>query len=141
MIEEWFSELAKAYSLLPDYESAYSLLGRLYRRVLDERTWDSDIQLVGCFAKTDYLLKDKNASSELKFMVHSMRMRVTNNDKVWCQEDFPYDFQALSLFISFLFSTPIPDFIRVGFPKKQRNSTAQKVCGDYMLKAKTPVDW
>ena len=46
MIEEWFSELAKAYSLLPDYESAYSLLGRLYRRVLDERTWDSDIQLV-----------------------------------------------------------------------------------------------
>lgn len=132
MIEEWFSELAKAYSLLPDYESAYSLLGRLYRRVLDERTWDSDIQLVGCFAKTDYLLKDKNASSELKFMVHSMRMRVTNNDKVWRQEDFPYDFQALSLFISFLFSTPIPDFIRVGFPKKLRNSTAQKVCGDYM---------
>ena len=59
MTEEWFSELKRAYSRLPNYEAAYALLEQLYFRLLDECTCDSGILLVGFFAKTDFLLKEK----------------------------------------------------------------------------------
>ena len=130
MTEEWFSELKRAYSRLPNYEAAYALLEQLYFRLLDECTCDSGILLVGCFAKTDFLLKEKGASSDLRRMVNAMRLRLTRNGRERLSEDFLYDFRSLCLFVSFLYSSPVPDFLSDKFPCEQRRERRQELLAD-----------
>ena len=132
MTEEWFSELKRAYAQLPNYEAAYALLGQLYFRLLDECTCDSGILLVGCFAKTDFLLKERGASSELRRMVNAMRLRLTRNSRERLPEDFLYDFKSLCLFVSFLYSSPVPDFLSAYFPCEQRRERRQSLLGDVL---------
>lgn len=109
MTEEWYSEIGRAYSFLPDYDAAYALLRRLYLRIIDESVCDSKALLAGSFAKTDYLLKEKSASPELRRMVNAMRVRLTGNKSTWRPEDFLQDFKSLCLFVSLLYGAPIPD--------------------------------
>ena len=102
MNNEWFLELERIYSLLPDYESAYTHLGRLYAKVLDEATYDAEVHLAGTFAKTDYLLKEKSATPMLKRSVNDMRLRLTKNIEAQHSGTFNNDFQALCLFVSLI---------------------------------------
>ena len=108
MSNEWFDELGRIFSLLPKYEDAYTGLGRLYLRLLDEATRNSGIHLAGCFSKTDYLLKQKNAPPVLRRIVNDMRLRLTTDTQAQCEENFIVDFQALCHFIALLYDVPIP---------------------------------
>ena len=108
MSNEWFDELGRIFSLLPKYEDAYTGLGRLYLRLLDEATRNSGIHLAGCFSKTDYLLKQKNAPPVLRRVVNDMRLRLTTDTQAQCEENFIIDFQALCHFIALLYDASIP---------------------------------
>ncbi len=106
---ELYAEMERAYALLLDYEEAYIRLSRVFARIISEYTADSDILLVGSFAKTDYLLKKKGADSKLKRSVNDMRLRLTRKTEAQTQGSFMMDFRALCFFISLLTDTPVPE--------------------------------
>lgn len=109
MHSEWFGEMGRILSLLPDYGRAYSALGQLYLRFLDEVTSSSDILLAGTFAKTDYLLKEKEAGLPLKRSVGRMRIRLTRHTETQRPETFMEDFRALCFFISCVYDVDVPE--------------------------------
>lgn len=113
---EWFTEMERVYALLPDYTGAYIRLGRLFIRIIGEYTADSDILLIGYFAKTDYLLKKKEVDSELKRCVNDMRLRLTRKIKAQTSESFMIDFRTLCFFISLLTDVPVPTILASKFP-------------------------
>lgn len=117
MSYEWFQEIGRVHSLLPEYNEAYTHLGRVYFRLLDEMTSDSEVLLVGCFAKTDYLLKEKSAGANLRRMVNDMRLRLTKNTEAQKPENFLMDFQALCLFVALLYDVPVPTILESHFVK------------------------
>lgn len=108
MHSEWFGELGRILSLLPDYGKAYVALGQLYVRFLDEVTSSSDILLAGTFAKTDYLLKEKEAGMPLRRSVGRMRIRLTRHTETQRPETFMEDFRALCFFISLVYGVDVP---------------------------------
>lgn len=118
---EWFVEMERVYALLPDYTGAYVCLGRLFIRIIGEYTADSDILLVGSFAKTDYLLKKKEADSELKRYVNDMRLRLTRKTEAQTAVSFLTDFRTLCFFISLLADVPVPTILASKFPEVSVN--------------------
>lgn len=113
----WYDEMEAVHALLPDYAEAYIRLGRIFTRLIAEYTADSDILLAGSFAKTDYLLKTRNATPELRHNVNDMRLRLTRKTEAQAPELFMTDFRALCFFISLLTELPIPDHMSARFPK------------------------
>ena len=121
MSSEWFQEMGILYSLLPDYETAYARLGRIFFELLDDATSESDVLLAGCFAKTDYLLKQKSAKPQLRRMVNDMRLRLTKDKGTQSAGNFMYDFQALCLFIALLLGKEVPAELEELFPKERQS--------------------
>ncbi len=119
---EWYAEMERVYALLPDYDEAYVRLGRVFARIISEYTADSDILLVGSFAKTDYLLKKKEADSNLKRSVNDMRLRLTRKTEAQTQGSFVMDFRALCFFISLLTDTPVPESLLRLLPKQHEKA-------------------
>ena len=141
MTNEWYAELREVASLASDTNSAYIKLGRIYRRILDEATADTSVLLVGNFAKTDYLLKEYSATSQLKRMVNDMRLRLKDNNKAQSFEVFKQDFQALCLFVELLTKNPVPKNLLALFPSEfsRRESTFQ-LLGEYLRVVVNSVD-
>ena len=141
MTNEWYAELREVASLASDTNSAYIKLGRIYRRILDEATADTSVLLVGNFAKTDYLLKEYSATSQLKRMVNDMRLRLKDNNKAQSFEVFKQDFQALCLFVELLTKNPVPQNLLALFPSEfsRRESTFQ-LLGEYLRVVVNSVD-
>lgn len=129
---EWFVEMEAVYALLPDYVEAYVRLGRQFIRIISEYTAESDILLVGSFAKTDYLLKAKGADSELKRSVNDMRLRLTRKTEAQNQESFMSDFRTLCLFISLLTDLPIPNPLVELLPKEKEKKHLEWLREDYI---------
>ncbi len=119
---EWYSEMERVYALLPDYKEAYVSLGRVFVHIINEYTADSDILLVGAFAKTDYLLKKKGADSNLKHSVNDMRLRLTRKTEAQTQGSFAIDFRALCFFISLLTDTSVPESLLRLLPMQHEKS-------------------
>lgn len=119
MTNEWFLELNRVYSLLPNYDAAYGQLSRMYARLIDDATSESEVLLAGYFAKTDYILKEKSANTELRCMVNDMRLRLTKNKAAQKPENFLSDFQALCLFVALVYDTKVPKDISCKFPQKR----------------------
>lgn len=132
MANEWFKELNRVYALLPDYDSAYTQLGRLYVQFLDEATLDSKVLLAGYFAKTDYLLKEKQAQQDLRRMVNEMRLRLTKHKTTQSHENFLRDFQALCLFVSLSLDENVPDDLSCKFPSCDYKCTSALFQEDYI---------
>ncbi|MBQ8273773.1 MAG: DNA2/NAM7 family helicase [Bacteroidaceae bacterium] len=132
MSSEWFQEMGILYSLLPDYETAYARLGRIFFELLDDATSESDVLLAGCFAKTDYLLKQKSAKPQLRRMVNGMRLRLTKDKGTQSAGNFMYDFQALCLFIALLLGKEVPAELEELFPKERQSGGIYAVDADYI---------
>lgn len=132
MTNEWFLELNRVQSLLPNYEAAYAQLGRVYARLLDEATSEFEVLLAGYFAKTDYILKEKSARPELRRMVNDMRLRLTKNKEAQKPENFLNDFQALCLFVALLYDTEVPEELTSRFPKSRNIQKHFLLKDDYL---------
>ena len=53
---DYFSELESALLAAPDYGRVYTIFNRVFHRCLDQKAATTQLNLVGTFAKTDYLL-------------------------------------------------------------------------------------
>lgn len=129
---EWFAEMEAVYALLPDYAEAYVRLGRLFTHLIGEYTVDSDILLVGSFAKTDYLLKVKGADLCLKRNVNDMRLRLTRKTEAQTPESFMTDFRTMCFFVSLLTDLPVPVSLTGHFPEVRAVEHREWLAEDYI---------
>ncbi|MDE6717001.1 MAG: AAA family ATPase [Muribaculaceae bacterium] len=108
-------------TLLPDSEK-YRLLSALFHRFINEATSgiSRGVELRGPFAKTDYLLKERNASPSLRHIVHEARNRfrsLRSLSSAEMAENFPYDLEAVARLVALVEGLRIPLRLRVAFPK------------------------
>jgi len=131
---DFFNELLQAVRN-DDIQNTYRRYHRSFIRCINQQTALTNVELVGTFAKTDYLLKEFNAPYELVNAVNDMRIRLrgfiggTISD---CElgKYAKYDFKTLCVFVSTIFSTEMPPDCREQFPKgtieKQRRRLLDK---------------
>lgn len=118
--EKLYSYLESSLQTLPDYRLSYSILNIIYGRILNQNTSFVTIKLVGRFAKTEYLLKEFNATRELSYMINDFRTRIKKiNDYTddALKKLYLYDLKTLSQFISLIYNTPVPQKLFNHFPK------------------------
>lgn len=133
--EKLYSYLESSLQCLPDYKISYSILNIIYSRILNQNTSFVTIKLVGRFAKTEYLLKEFNATRELSYMINDFRTRITkinnfNDDAL--KESYPHDLKAVSLFISLIYNTPVSNKLLSHFPKDKLLKKRDKIQVDYL---------
>lgn len=135
--EEMFAELEQSLTAVPDYREVYRMMRRTFMRCLEERTADISTNLVGVFAKTDYLLKEGRADAELSKAVNDTRVRLR---RAWQMADVElkewhrHDFMHLCRFVSYIYNVEIPEPLRHLFPteKKQKEKPEKRLLGEYM---------
>ena len=133
--ETLYSRLELTLQSNPEYLKIYSILNNIFNRILKQNTSFVTIKLVGRFARTDYLLKENNASSELTQLINDFRSRSKKIEEYSIKEledYFFYDIKALSLFISLIYKTPIPEKLKSVFPKEKQYKTITKSKYDYI---------
>ena len=75
-VDEMFKELEEIYLLVPHYRKAYQALNRVFQKCLFQHTNIAGVRFGGSFARTDYLLKENNASRSLLRSVNDARVRL-----------------------------------------------------------------
>lgn len=127
---EFYADIRSILSRRMKDNGAYAQLSRLYLHLLDEHTAQLPVHLVGPFAKTDYLLKEHNASKKLWLMVNDLRVRLSrfkNRELPLAEQQrlLPDDAQALSLFVKLLYGIAVPDSLTALLPAKRQRRPKQ----------------
>lgn len=120
-----FDELQNILVMVPDYRRAYHALNRVFQTCIDQKLNLAGIRFGGSFAKTDYLLKEYQASKYLRVIVNDARVRLKNQtllEEQQMADNLPYDVKAVSLFVSLLFNSPVPSILEVQFPAERQVS-------------------
>ena len=133
--ETLYSRLELTLQTLPEYLKIYSILNNVFNRILNQNTSFVTIKLVGRFAKTDYLLKENNASKELTQIINDFRTRTKKIEEYSIDElesFFYYDIKALSLFISLIYKTPVPEKLKSVFPNEKQYKKKTKTQYDHI---------
>ena len=125
-----FDELQNILAMVPNYRKAYRALNRVFQTCINQKLNSAGIRFGGSFAKTDYLLKEYQASKYLRVIVNDARVRLKNQTMMeerqlaenatlqsdQSSENLPYDVKAISLFVSLLFKCPVPSGLEAQFP-------------------------
>ena len=82
----FFDELEKGLSLLPDYSKLYSVYNRVFQKSIDQKISATRLIFSGTFAKTDYLLKEYQASRQLVRAVNDTRVRLRKSHELSAEE-------------------------------------------------------
>ena len=132
---EFYADILSVLSKRTKDAERYVLLNRLFLHLLEEHTAQLPVHLVGPFAKTDYLLKERNASKRLSRMVNDLRVRLIRlkNGELTPDEQqrmLPDDVQALSLFVRLLYDAPVPDALAALFPVKRQRRFGKTLLGE-----------
>ena len=117
---DFFNELSEAVAC-DDVRTAYNDFHRTFTRFINQQTSFTSIELVGTFAKTDYLLKEHDAPYELVRAVNDTRVRLrkfkegrlSSND---LSKYVKHDYQTICLLIANTLNVPPPDNCRKLFP-------------------------
>jgi hypothetical protein len=126
---EFFEQLLQANDE-PDMRKRYSDFNRIFTHFIDQHTSTTGIQLVGRFAKTDYLLKEHAASPSLRQAVNDTRVRLYDacNGRLEGQaltENAPFDFKALALLIALVYETAVPAEVARCIPENRPQRTSK----------------
>lgn len=135
--ETLYSFIESSIKMIPNYKSIYTRLNNIYVRILNQNTSFVTIKLVGSFAKTDYLLKEYNASVELMHRINDFRVRARKIDDYSINELSIFlmqDIKALAQFISLIYKTCIPENLSKLFPSNNEyiNGKRDKLLNDYI---------
>ena len=133
--EQLFHELQEAMLQAPDYKLVYDAFNGVFHKTLDLNVRHSRVVLVGPFAKTDYLLKERHASSYLRKTVNEARIRLRQKDQLSADELGDHcndDFKALCLFVSHLYGHAVPSALARQFPADRPIVTPPLLLSDYL---------
>lgn len=128
--EAFFSNLEKALCYMPDVRRTYNAMAGVFRLLVDQQTAQVGRTLVGTFAKTDWLLRQRKASRELCRMVSDTRHRLRRRKELSDGElldNHRHDFMTIALFTSELFATNVPTSIAAHFPGKRMKPQARRL--------------
>lgn len=120
---DFYKELLYAVNL-NDIQTTYNIYYNVFVRLINQQTTFTNIELVGTFAKTDYLLKEHNADFKLRQSTNDFRVRRLhkNNAGKQAAKDLEryrrHDFKTLCLFIKCILNSEIPDQCQTLFPKE-----------------------
>ena len=106
-----FEELEETMACLPDYGAMYDAMHRVFKKCLELNTADVRLNLGGTFAKTDYLLKERQASPQLAKMANDTRVRLKKRHEIPVEDlkmRHLHDLRNLCKFTAFLYRTEIP---------------------------------
>lgn len=133
--EQFFNELERALALAPDYRHMYRAMRRTYIRCVDQNTAFTRMNLVGTFAKTDYLLKEHKAGAELSRAVNDTRVRLGKHkaaEEKHLEEWHRHDFMHLCRFIAFIYKVEVPARLREQFPTETKRTEKNRLLGECM---------
>lgn len=129
-----YEELERTLGYLPDYETVYRNFNRVFRQCLDQKINATRLNFSGTFAKTDYLLKEYQASRNLSKNVNDTRNRLRKKDELSISElsdNCFYDLENLCRFISFIYKVDIPDSLSSQFPRIAKKHKEKKLLSEY----------
>lgn len=125
--------LADALDARQDIQKAYRGLNLVFQRCLEQALAGYRVTLVGTFAKTDYLLKENQASSRLIGMVNDARVRLREKDKLSdeiLRDQFLYDYKAICLFVELVMQQPVPVSLSRRFPVPRQQAKPRLLLGE-----------
>lgn len=130
-----FDEIEDALQLLPNYAQYYKALNATYQKCLNQKTQVARLNMVGTFAKTDYLLKEYNAPKELVLSVNNTRVRLRKRNELSIEElreNHLADLKNLCLFIALIYKCEVPKSLKFHFPSAEERIKGQHVISDYV---------
>jgi len=129
----FFDELERGLSLLPDYSKLYSVYNRVFQKSIDQKISATRLNFSGTFAKTDYLLKEYQASRQLVRTVNDTRVRLRKCHELSEKEfkqNYLYDLKNLCEFIALIYGIKIPESLSRVFPKTDRKIQWRELKGE-----------
>lgn len=128
---EVYARIESLRPLTATPQAFYERLADIFRHVLDENSYTERVTLVGTFAKTDYLLRERHAGATLSAMVNDMRVRLLRIGRGETDADSVADYarddvQALALFVQTLYSAPVPPSVASLFPQQRQRRRGKK---------------
>lgn len=132
---DFFAELsAAAGAASADVVGAYTALGAVFRRAVDQRLLHSSIAFAGMFAKVDYLLKEHGIEPPLSYYVNDTRIRLRHLHEQPAGELprlFPYDLKNVCRFISIVYGgAPLPAGLAAMLPASDISAGGDELMGD-----------
>ncbi len=131
----FFDEIEVAVDLRPNYRKVYNALNLVFKKCLSQKTNGTRINFCGDFAKTDYLLKEYNASKRLVKTTNDTRVRLRKRHELSDNDLEKFcllDLKNLCLFIAFVYQTGIPSRLIKLFPTEIAPSYTPLLVGEYM---------
>lgn len=128
-----YEDLAAVLKCMPDYQKIYNMLSRVFQKCLEQNTANTRLNLGGTFAKTDYLLKEFHAPSDLVKKVNDTRVRLRKRIgakqedlQKWCL----HDLRNICQFVAFLYKTDIPATLQEAFPTEHEGTYQRQLLGE-----------
>lgn len=130
-----YAQTESLHALFRSPHDFYGRLSDIFLHILDENSYMKHVTLVGTFAKTDFLLKERPAPKKLSMMVNDMRVRLLRigRGEADCDALAAFmrdDVQALSLFVQQLYSVPVPSSLAMSFPKRRQRRDGRRADTD-----------
>lgn len=121
----FYSELERAISLVPDYETVYRIFNKTFQSCLDIHASNLLVHLEGTFIRTYHILREREAPGYLKREIHDTRVRL--RQKKHLQEFCYYDLRNLCHFIQFLYAVDAPERLKKHFPLEELKTRREPV--------------
>lgn len=128
-----FADLIACVEDHDDLETCYNTLSRVFQQCLDMKTGATQINFSGNFAKTDYLLKEKQANGQLAIHVNETRARLRQRHLLTHEQRQHYqmhDLRNICHFIALVYGAEIPAALSVHFPAVEHVEPARRLVGE-----------
>ena len=133
---DFYAQLEHALAFVPDYRKVYSLFNQVFQHCVDQTTADVHLNLVGTFAKTDYLLKEYKAARNIVRSTNNTRSRLRKRAELTdddLMQSCYYDLRNICHFIALLYQNAnIPGSLAQYFPEDEGNAATSTLVGDCM---------
>lgn len=121
---EYFFELLLQAAASDTAAQCYSRMSQAYSLMLQRATEHAQAQLIGPFAKTDYLLKNNGASPRLRYQVNTARVHLRHaGDMTMTAEEmealWSKDYEALCRFVALVFHSEVDSRCMAYFDNEQ----------------------
>ena len=131
----FFDEIEVALAQRPNYRKVYNALNLVFKKCLNQKTNGTRINFGGDFAKTDYLLKEYDASKRLVKTTNDTRARFRKRHELSDDDLEKYcllDMKYLCQFIAFIYKATIPSQLIALFPTEKIHSYTPVLVGECM---------
>ena len=116
---DFFDSLQKALTYIPDYRRTYNIFNRVFLQCVEQNTSGNNLHLFGPFAKTDFLLKEHHASTEIRQHTNDTRVRLRKRVELSdadLQHNCYADVRNIAQFVAFVYDVPVPESLQKVFP-------------------------